>query len=256
MSDETAAETPETPPSGGSPLKRRLQNLRRRPVALGLAAVLAVAALGIGGFALLQPESTAQPNAVGVVSPESADPSDSSAPETTPSEKPEPIGPVTAADTLAASQPTSLRIPAIGVSSPTFKVGLNADDTMEVPQPGPDYDKAAWYKFSPTPGEVGPSVIIGHIDSAENGPSVFYDLDKLQPGDKVAVTRQDGTVAVFEIDKVQTFPKSDFPTELVYGDTSKSELRLITCGGVFDDAANNYVSNIVAFGHLLGSTKV
>lgn len=236
--------------------------MRSRPVALSLAVLLGAAAIGIGGYALAQPESAAAPSVQQQVNAAAPPTTTSSAPvpptstpptsasPTTPA--PEPIGPVDAAKTLAPSQPTAIRIPAINVSSPLLTVGLNPDGSMEVPR-GSNWDKAAWYKYSPTPGELGPSVIIGHIDSAARGPSVFYDLDKLQPGDKVAVTREDGTVAIFVIDRVRMFPKNDFPTKLVYGDTNRAELRLITCGGSFNDAINSYRSNIVAFGHFIGT---
>lgn len=160
----------------------------------------------------------------------------------------QPVGP-----TLPPAEPTAISIPAIGVQSSMFTVGDNPDGTIHVPQPGPNYDKAAWYKGSPMPGEQGPSVIIGHIDSKKTGPSVFYRLSGMQPGQKVSVTRDDGTVAVFTVDKVEKYPKADFPTLKVYGNTDRAEVRLITCGGVFNDSTNNYKSNIVVYGHLTGS---
>lgn len=124
---------------------------------------------------------------------------------------------------------------------------------MQVPQPGSDYDKAAWYEHSPTPGEVGPSVIIGHIDSEKRGPSVFFRLGAMKPGDTVSVSRADGTTAVFAVDRVEKYPKAEFPTLEVYGNTDDPQLRLITCGGVFDEQAGNYLSNIVVYAHLTGS---
>lgn len=152
---------------------------------------------------------------------------------------------------LAAAEPTTIAIPAIGVSSPVNNVGLNPDNTMEVPQPGPLYDQAAWYRHSPTPGELGPSVIIGHIDSVETGPSVFFALQELEPGQRIDVGRSDGTMAVFEVDSVERYPKDSFPHLTVYGNTDHAALRLITCGGVFDDATDNYRDNIVVFAHLV-----
>jgi len=159
------------------------------------------------------------------------------APETTtPSEAPEPRIP-----------PTELSIPAIDVQSAVTRVGLNPDGTLEVPQPGPDYDKAAWYEGSPAPGQTGPTVIEGHVDSAENGPSVFYDLGELAAGDTVDITREDGSVVTFEVYDVQAFPKDEFPTLDVYGNTEGPELRLITCGGEFNSDSGHYVNNTVVF---------
>lgn len=145
--------------------------------------------------------------------------------------------------------PVAVSIPAIDVQSELITVGLNPDGTLEVPQPGPDYDKAAWFKGSPRPGELGPAVIEGHVDSAKNGPSVFYELGALAAGDEVEVTREDGSVVTFVVYDVRVVPKDDFPTLEVYGNTTGPELRLITCGGPFDSTAGSYVDNTVVFAH-------
>ena len=146
-----------------------------------------------------------------------------------------------------AALPVSVNIPAIGVTSELITLGLNPDGTLAVPEPGPDYDKAAWFDGSPRPGDVGPAVIEGHVDSAANGPSVFYRLGDLVVGNRVDVTREDGTVVSFTVYEVRVVPKDDFPTFDVYGNTDAPELRLITCGGPFDSAAGSYVDNVVVF---------
>ena len=143
--------------------------------------------------------------------------------------------------------PSAVSIPAIGVQSELITLGLNPDGTLAVPQPGPDYDKAAWFDGSPRPGEPGPAVIEGHVDSAANGPSVFYRLGELAVGDRVDVTRDDGTVVTFVVYDVRVVPKDAFPTADVYGNTDGPELRLITCGGPFDSAARSYEDNVVVF---------
>lgn len=152
--------------------------------------------------------------------------------------------------TLPPSPPQRLRIPAIGVDSTLQALGLNPDGTLQVPAPGPHYDEAAWFDGSPTPGELGPSVVEGHIDSAKNGPSVFFRLGAVRPGQQVAITRADGSTAVFTIRAVRRYPKDNFPTETVYGDTDHAALRLITCGGTFDRATGNYRDNTVVFADL------
>ena len=150
-------------------------------------------------------------------------------------------------DQPSVALPSSVSIPAIGVQSELITLGLNPDGTLAVPQPGPDYDKAAWFDGSPRPGEVGPAVIEGHVDSAANGPSVFYRLGELAVGDRVDVTREDGTVGTFVVYEVRVVPKDAFPTIDVYGNTEGPELRLITCGGPFDSAARSYEDNVVVF---------
>jgi hypothetical protein len=149
---------------------------------------------------------------------------------------------------LAPSAPVTLDIPAIGVHTPLLTLGLNPDGTVEVPplespQPG-------WYDGSPTPGELGPAVILGHIDSARSGPAVFYDLAALLPGDPIGVTRADGSTVGFRVDSVAQYPKRAFPTDAVYGDLDHPGLRLITCGGAFDRSARSYEDNVVVYARL------
>ena len=153
---------------------------------------------------------------------------------------------------LPASRPVSIAIPAIDVKASVLRLGRAADNTIEVPQPGPHYDDAGWYRYSPTPGELGPSVIVGHVDSAKTGPSVFWRLGTLRKNDRVRVTRTDGSVAVFEVDDVRLFRKKAFPTKLVYGNTDHAALRLITCGGPFD-SAGHYRDNVVVLASLVAS---
>jgi hypothetical protein len=156
---------------------------------------------------------------------------------------------------LARSLPISISIPAIGVRSRLLYVGLNPDGTIQVPplNDPPLTNEAAWYKYSPTPGQPGPSVIEGHVDSRRGGPSVFFRLGALKPGDLVDVTLADGQVAVFAITGVRLYPKGQFPTSTVYGNVDYAGLRLITCGGSFDERSHSYTSNIVAFASLVSS---
>ncbi len=153
------------------------------------------------------------------------------------------LGPV-----LPASEPVALDIPAIGVHSNSIVgLALAKDGSIEVPT---DFGQPGWYRLGPTPGELGPTVISGHVDS-KKGPAIFYRLGELKPGEKAKVSRKDGSVATFMIDKVARYAKADFPTNLVYGTTLRAEIRLVTCGGAFDQATGHYVDNVVAFGHLL-----
>ena len=144
-----------------------------------------------------------------------------------------------------------MNIPAIGVNSLLQKLGQNPDGSLQVPAPGsPRYNEAGWYRYSPTPGSLGPAVIVGHLDSV-SGPSVFYRLGSLHAHDTVLVTRADGSVAVFTVDQVRRYHKSTFPTQLVYGNTNHAALRLITCGGPIDPATGHYRDNIIVLGSLV-----
>jgi sortase (surface protein transpeptidase) len=152
--------------------------------------------------------------------------------------------------TLPRSKPVELDIPSIAVHSSLLSLGVNDDGTIEVPS-GTSYDEAGWYKFSPTPGSLGPAIILGHVDSGARGASVFFELGHLRPGNRVMVTRLDRSVAVFEITGVRRYAKVRFPTRLVYGNTDHAALRLITCGGSFDYSTGHYVDNVVVFATLV-----
>jgi sortase (surface protein transpeptidase) len=149
-------------------------------------------------------------------------------------------------------EPVRVEIPRIGVSSDLLRLGLNDDGTVAVPPLEAD-DRAGWYERGPTPGAVGPAVILGHVDSAAYGPGVFFELGALAPGDEVQVDRADGSVAVFTVDRVERHPKDRFPTIDVYGNTDDAQLRLITCGGAFDADAGSYEDNVIVFASLTGT---
>jgi LPXTG-site transpeptidase (sortase) family protein len=152
---------------------------------------------------------------------------------------------------LARSIPVSVRIPAIGVSAPVQEVGRDADGSVQVP-PLANHNLTGWYEYGPTPGQSGNSVILGHVDSA-TGISVFYYLRYLHAGNKIYVTLADGQVATFAVDGLQKVAKDAFPTASVYGKSSYPSLRLITCGGTFDEATGHYLDNIIVYAHLIST---
>ncbi|GAA4541165.1 class F sortase [Amycolatopsis samaneae] len=150
---------------------------------------------------------------------------------------------------MAKSAPVSLDIPKIAARSSLVPLGLNPDSTVQVP-PVETPLQAGWYENGPTPGELGPAVILGHVDGNKQA-GIFYRLRELKPGDEVSVARKDGTTARFAVTKVDQVPKDHFPTDAVYGDTAGPELRLITCGGAFDRSAHSYLDNIIVYAHLM-----
>ncbi|WP_233488626.1 class F sortase [Blastococcus sp. TF02-9] len=210
-------------------------------VGLALVAVIAVVVAVTGQQQAPQPAgATADPG-------RSSSPSVPAPAPSTASETPPPVAPAP-----PVAEPVSVGIPAIDVTSGLLRLDLNGDGTVQVPPLERD-DKAGWYQRGPAPGAVGPAVMLGHVDSAEYGPGVFFDLGALQPGDEVEVARADGTVALFAVDRVERHPKNAFPTIEVYGNTSDAQLRLITCGGDFDSGARSYEDNIIAFATLTGA---
>ncbi|MFJ5992036.1 class F sortase [Lentzea sp. NPDC092896] len=150
---------------------------------------------------------------------------------------------------LPASEPTEVRIPKIGAKSSLVPLGLNPDETIEVP-PVEQPMQAGWYELARTPGEPGPAVLLGHVDGNKQ-PGIFFRLKELVAGDEVEVSRKDGTTARFRVTRTEQIAKDSFPTEAVYGDTTTPELRLITCGGSFDTAAHSYRDNVIVYAKLV-----
>ncbi len=159
--------------------------------------------------------------------------------------------PTPAREVQDGPHPVRLRIGTLGVDTLLVPLGVNADGTLQVPS---DYSTAGWYVFGANPGEQGPAIIAGHVDSVR-GVAVFFDLHKLRRDDVIVVDRADGTRADFAVRRVEQVPKTDFPTQEVFGPVAGSELRLITCGGVFDRARHSYRDNVVVFASLLGITR-
>jgi Sortase domain len=147
-----------------------------------------------------------------------------------------------------ASPPVRLTIPAIGLATPLVRLGLEPDGAMQVPD---DFGRAGWFAGGPAPGQVGPSVIAGHVDS-RTGPAVFYRLRDLRPGNALLVDRADGTRLRFVVERASSFPKSGFPTAAVFGPVPSAALRLVTCAGDFDQARGSYRDNLVVFARLAG----
>ncbi|MFI7480919.1 class F sortase, partial [Kocuria sp. M1R5S2] len=150
---------------------------------------------------------------------------------------------------LPESVPVSVRIPAVDAASELLHLGLRADGSLEVPPAHPGAP-ASWYVSSPTPGERGPAVLLGHVNATGGGPGVFAGLRGLSPGDTIEILRADGTTAVFAVDRGEQYAKDAFPTAAVYGDTTGAELRLITCDG-YEPATGRFDDNYVVYAKLL-----
>lgn len=142
----------------------------------------------------------------------------------------------------------SLSIPSTDTSTELISLGLQNDRTLEVPPEDPGAP-AGWYNLSPTPGERGPAVLLGHVNATGGGPGVFAKLRELKVGDTIEVTREDGSTATFEFQRGEQYEKDTFPTQEVYGNTEGAELRMITCDG-FDLETGLFDDNYVVYASL------
>ena len=168
-----------------------------------------------------------------------ATPAPSPSPAVTASRSPEPFSAVREIERAAV--PQRLRIPSLGVDAPVGPVGTASDGTVEVPT---RWEDVGWFDGGARPGEDGPAVLLGHVDS-KSGPAVFARLPSAAPGTVVEVAGDDGSVTRWRVDRVEQFPKTRFPTEAVYLPALRPELRLVTCGGEFDRATGHYRDNVV-----------
>jgi hypothetical protein len=141
------------------------------------------------------------------------------------------------------ARPTRVVIPAIGVNAPVVPLGLDDAGALDVPR---DFAHTGWWTGGAWPGERGPAVIAGHVDS-HTGPAVFFRLGELRRGDPVIVERADGSRVGFIVEGSGRYPKARFPTAAVYGPTAMPGLRLITCSGRFDRASGHYHDNTVVY---------
>ncbi|MEV0224695.1 class F sortase [Streptomyces sp. NPDC050704] len=148
---------------------------------------------------------------------------------------------------LGRSVPVSLQIPSIEVDTPVMRLGLAPDGSVEVPPITAD-DQAGWYRHSPTPGQTGPSVILGHVSVGAYGDGVFRHLARMRRGERIVARLENGTAAVFAVSSVRTVAQADFPTDAVYGDVGRPELRLITCGG--PRTGDGYRDSVIVFATL------
>jgi sortase (surface protein transpeptidase) len=208
----------------------------RRPAAVAaLVAGLVIAGVGVAGFTV-ESQTGRAATPVGKPSHHAL--------------APIPMGKVAAAppaEVHVVARPVTLIIPAIGVRSRLVHLGLTRSGELQVP---PVATVAGWYTGSPRPGEPGGAVIAGHIDSLR-GPGVFFRLRLLHRGQRVFVRRANGSLAVFRVTSVRSYPKARFPSRAVYGPAPDAQLRLITCGGSFDPATGHYQSNTIVYAALV-----
>ncbi|MEQ4301390.1 class F sortase [Plantactinospora sp. B6F1] len=221
------------------------------------AGVVLVVLLALGGTALLTAglrPAPAQPPQPAETEAGEAPPQPEWRPEAPPSSSPAPGSPYGQpggrADVpaqpveLPRSEPVRITIPKIKVNAKIISLGVNDDGTVQVP-PLKQAQLAGWYNAGASPGEVGNAVVVGHVDSAAMGPAVFFRLGALKRGDRIEVTRKDGKVVRFTVDAVKSYPKTSFPSELVYGPADTARLQVVTCGGTFDRKKRSYRNNVI-----------
>jgi sortase (surface protein transpeptidase) len=226
------------------------------------AALLLLGALVLNGCGTAAPSSAptaGPPSATQSAGPQSGAPA-SKSPSASPAKSTTAAGapaanvpsPARPARPAPAPAPVTVTVPAIGVQSPLVKLALRQNGSLEVPPDGPGAP-AGWYSGSPSPGETGPAVMLGHVNATDGGPGVFANLRGLKPGAAITVRRADRSTAVFTVTRAAAYSKNSFPTLEVYGNTKGPELRLITCDG-YDPNTGLFNDNYVVYAKLKAKT--
>lgn len=246
--------TESSPDQGDSLTPAQMPRSRRARILALVGAVLAVLGAGAVVFALVgqQPDPPAVNETQALPTPPKRSTATSSPPASAPpqaSRSPSPATRPAPELELARSEPTRVRIPRLDVSSTLERLELDDDGVMETPK---NPAKAGWFTPSPTPGVVGSAILAGHI-TWDRRPAVFFQLSTLHKGDRIEVDREDRTTAVFEVERVATFPKNAFPSKDVYAGAGHAGLRLITCGGDYDTARRSYQDNTIVWARLISS---
>jgi sortase (surface protein transpeptidase) len=245
-------------------MTRRLKS----PLALAALAIAGILVFAFGAAAVKPADAAPEPaaqvtNAAAAPTTTSApvESTDSSIPPTIPTTiiAPPPTIPIeeALADVVASAppphRPERVYIGSIGVDATIIDLGLNPDRTLEVPE---DIRLTGWWTGRSVPGEEGPSIVVGHVDSAAAGPGVFWRLRELDIGDVIHIERSDGSISEFRVIETELVLKDEFPTEKVYGSTEGSQLRLITCGGSFDQSTRSYLGNVIVYAEHVGTTQL
>jgi len=145
---------------------------------------------------------------------------------------------------MPRSLPTHIRVPSVGIDADLVSTGLDQKGSIAMPN---SVDIGALYNGSPTPGQLGPAIIAGHVDNYYQGDGAFFPLRNTQVGDLIYVDRADNTTAAFKVVDIKQVPQANFPSQEVFGNINYAGLRVITCGGAFNHQTYEYEDNIVVF---------
>lgn len=242
MGKQAPAPDGSTPPSAAppAPISRR-----RRRVLYG-----AIGACTLGLFMIHQSlgNATILPQ-----QPVAAAPATATATGATAGASAKAVAPARRTPAAHSVHPLRLTIPQIGVNAPFTPLDLGPGGALNAPPPD-DTNLVGWYRAGTVPGDRGPALVLGHVDT-KAAPAVFWNLSALPKGSKVDIARDDGLTAEFTVDSAEAFSKTNFPDDRVYGSTPDAQLRLITCGGSYDRKKKDYTANVVVFAHLTALRK-
>lgn len=176
-----------------------------------------------------------------------ARPPAATAPATTAAEPvPDGGGPVVRSAALPAPAvvvaPERLTMDGLGVDAPVVEVGVDEDGLVDVPDDG---SLVGWYRWSAAPGGPGTTVLVGHVDTAADGPGALFDLARTEAGQRLQMRSTDGSVRAYAVVSLQSYPKTALPAAELFRRDGDPALVVVTCGGPFDRATRTYAENVV-----------
>ncbi len=138
--------------------------------------------------------------------------------------------------------PVWMTIPVINVNAPIEVVGWDEQGlTMALPSSG---SSIAWFNASSLPGTFGNAIMAGHVDYIRDV-AVFWNLNKLVPGDYVNVFTKDGSQFIYAVDTSTWYDDKAAPVDQIFAWSEEPIVTLITCGGTFDPSTRNYDKRLV-----------
>lgn len=149
--------------------------------------------------------------------------------------------------------PNRIEIPRLSISANVIALGVTPVYDLEVPR---DAATVGWFTDSPRPGEKGIALINGHYDTSTGKPAIFYELKNLSIGDEIIVFTAKSDRLVFKIEKVSSEPEKTYSFDDIYGKSDESELRLITCSGIWNKNEKTYSDRLIVFAKLYEQSKV
>jgi sortase (surface protein transpeptidase) len=197
--------------------------------------------ISIPKISFKNPFESNEPHVAGVFAEETKETSLNKAQVASPTSIPTPTALPTPTE-IPIADPISIEIPSINATANIVKVGLSADNAMEIPH---DFATVGWYYPSGKPGEDGSALLNGHYDDTSGRPAAFYNLKNLKNGDEIIITTANERKYVFAVEDVFSHPIEAFPHDLLYEDLDGQQIKLLTCDGVWSAQNKNYSNRLV-----------
>lgn len=188
---------------------------------------------GTAPRALEAPVESAAPSAPPALPP---------APGAVPGPETIPLRPAVPAAAAHIPQPVRVQVEGTGIDLEVVPAGIEDNGAMSLPD---NHYQAAWYRYGPAPGaDEGSSVLAAHVDSrTEQLP--IAGLKDVAAGTIVTVTREDGSMLRYATESVENIAKKSLDGHRLFDRTGAAQLKLVTCGGEWLQAQDDYADNVV-----------